>query len=324
LSKSKYRLNLDNRKRVAASQAFEFLIQGERALNQEEIASALAYYLQAAREIGPYRGMGLMSPGNTDFQYIDVEIFSRLSNLLAAIRTNQSPPFIQGKVFQAPSENISISVNYFSPQGKSIAINNLPLKAEAIMGDCTFDRLLPTNSQGITPLRIGRINTPGNVQIKILPDIATLAGFNEITMKQPIFSELNLPQITVRVEVHPVRVLIIAKEENMEEARSRSIIAGKVRQHLTGTGWSIVNEAMNADYIMYLNATTRPGVERQGIHTAFASGDVSLTDNFAMEEVFRRNVGQVNAGGPDFRVAGEQALERLAEKIIEELENWNQ
>ncbi|MFW5707899.1 MAG: LPP20 family lipoprotein [Bacteroidota bacterium] len=320
LSKTKYRLNHERQKKVVASRAFDMLIQGEQALNKEEVALALTFYLQAAKETGPYRGTGLPSPANSDFQYIDVEAFSRLSGLLSAIRLNVAPQVIQASLYRAPSEIITVKAAYYSPGGNSIAINKLPVRVQVIRGDCIFNSPLPTDSLGSTTLSIARINAPVDLQIKISPDIATLGGFTESTIKNPIFAQLNIPYALASAAVRPVRVLIIAKEENMQAIQDRSVVAGRIKQHLTARGWSIVNEAANADCIIYLNATTAAGTQHQDIHTAFASGNVSLTDNFTREEIFRANVGQVNAGGPNYKAAGEKALERLAEKIIKELE----
>lgn len=315
LNKARYHLLLDQRKRIATSQAYEFYMQGKIALAREEITQAMAHFLQAALEIGPYRGMGLRTPDGATNSYMDVEVFTQLNQLFSGIRINAHPPLLQAKLFQSPAETLTLKVNYYTDD-KTIPVQRLPLKLEVLQGRCEYNRLFPTNAQGETPLEILRIKSPGNVQVKITPDIQTLSGATDRLMG--IFSHLNIPERTINVQVDPVRVLIVSRESNMDQEQNRSLTANQLREFLTSAGWSITQEARTADYLLYIEASTRVGTERQGIHTAFAEGSIALTDNFSMEEIFRKNISPVNAGGPNFRVAGEQALERLAKEMIQE------
>lgn len=320
LSKARYRKLMDNRKQRAASQASEYLQQAERAMAREEISSALAFYLQAARATGPYRGMGLRAPGNDMNSYVDVTVFSGLSNLLSSISIQADPPVADGRLFLAMEEPVILSVNYHSPEGKTIPLYNLPVETTTQHGDCSFEPPLPTDNEGNTNLLITRINRPGNVQIKIFPDVSALTGFDQVDFEQPVFAGLILPAEIATIEVQPLRVVLVASEYNLSQPDRKMVVSGILTEHLMSAGWRLVRSARDADYQLHIISSTRAGTERQGIHTAFATGSIEISDINTMEIVFSKNIIEVNAGGSDYIVAGEKALERLAAKLTEELQ----
>ncbi len=320
LSKAHYRKQLDHRKQLATLQTSEYLQQAERALAQENISSALGYYLQAAREIAPYRGMGMRTPDSSKNNYIDVMVFSGLNNVLSSIRINAAPTQVSGKLFHAVAEPVILSASYLTPEGKTIPVYNLPIETTTERGDCSFEPPLPTNNGGNSTLIITRVNRPGNVQIKACPDLTVLTGFEQVDLEQSVFAGLNLPAGIATIEVKPLSVVIVASEYNLDQPDGRMMVTRTLTQHLMSAGWRLVRSAMDADYQIYINASTRAGTERQGIHTAFASGSIEISDINSMEVIFSKNIEEANAGGPDYTVAGEKALERLAEKFIEKLQ----
>ena len=321
LNKKQYHLWLDKRKQVASIQAFEYFTQAENALGRKEITPAIGFYLQALNEIAPYMGMGLRAPNGSPDSFLEVKLLMEISRLFSSIRINSLSPTLHSKVFQAPSGKIKLEVVFFDQDGSRIPVRNFPLSATILQGNCTFDKLFPTDSSGISPLKISRVNAPGNIQIAIRPDLSALMGASH--RQGPQFLEtLIVPEEIVSVLVDPVRVLIISSEFNMDVQQHRSITQSAMRQFLTGNGWSIVNEARLADYVMAIHARTRKGTQRQGIHTAFASGEIVLTDNVSQQELKSKVFPEVNAGGNSFEEAGIQALNRLAEEMSKKLEGW--
>ncbi|TVQ17626.1 MAG: hypothetical protein EA361_02195 [Bacteroidetes bacterium] len=320
LSKTSYRMMLDNRKGVAALQASKYREQAERALAREEIASALGYYLRAFREIAPYRGMALRDPDSRTNPHLDVTVYSGLSNILSSMRIHANPSVVIGKLFLGAEEPITLSVSFLAAEGDTIPVNNLPVRLTTQTGDCRFVPPLPTNNEGNTSLTITRVNSPSNVHLKVIPDLAALAGLEPVESEQSLFTGLNSPAAIATVELQPLRILIVASEYNLDQPDRRIVVTRTLSQQLMSAGWSLVSSAMDADYLLYINASTRAGTERQGIHTAFASGSIELSDVYSMDAIFSKNIAEVNAGGSDYTLAGEKALERLAEKLLEELQ----
>ena len=321
LHKNQYHLWLTNRKQVATLKASEYLAQAEHAINRKKITPAIGFYLQALGEIAPFLGMGLPASEGTMNTFLDVKILTNINLLFSSITISSSPSSLNAKVFQATPEKITLEVHFYLPDGSKIPVENLPLEAAVLQGSCTFDKPFPTDSSGLGLVKISHVHGPDNIQLVIKPDILALAGVSKEIAHQ-LTETISLPEKVISVVVDPVKVLIITRETNLDEHQQRPVTEGTLKQFLTSNGWSIVDEARLADYVIYVHAHSRQGSLRQGIYTAFAWGEISLVDNLTQEEIKRKTFSEINSGGSSYQLAGSHSLRRLAEEMTREFDAW--
>ncbi len=323
LSKAKHKEIFDRKKLIATTKAKDLFFQGKEAQEAGQIALALSFYLQAAKEVGSFQGIGLELNDGKSISYIDVDVFVQLKSLLSSIEIQSSPSFIQSKFFSTPDQPILITVSYFDEQGLRKPVNNLPLKVEQLQGRATHQNIHSTDEHGNTTLEVEQTLSTGDIQFNVLPDIGNLTGIIDESISTPIFSNLNIPNRFISIQVRQVIATIVSTETNLGETTSNSIAASKVKQYLTSAGWSITEDPSIANFVVQIKASTSKGVERAGVHTAIANGSIVLICAESMNQVLSRVTNDVNGGGLDFERAGNQALDRLGDALVQELKAIN-
>jgi hypothetical protein len=311
LSKTRYRLLLECKKQAAAKQATDWHAKGTEEWKRENITSALQYLLKANHIIKPYRGMEFSASDQ------DIQLQSDLRDLLSAIHINCEPSEIKAVSPGNPIGKTTIRVAYTSADGKQLPVKGMPLAVTLNQGKSIFSQIAPTDANGISILEINQVTGPEKVWLMVAPNLQAFLA-NSLTGEYNEFGHLPLPSQLVTIETGQTRVMVMAREYNLEKPVSPLMVAGQMKQYLTSYGWIMVNQAHMADYLITINATTSPGVERQGIHTAFAKGDFSVINNQTMEEILKKTFINISGGGLNYESAGEQALTNLGEKMVEE------
>ena len=197
LSKAKHKEIFDRKKLIATTKAKDLFFQGKEAQEAGQIALALSFYLQAAKEVGSFQGIGLELNDGKSISYIDVDVFVQLKSLLSSIEIQSSPSFIQSKFFSTPDQPILITVSYFDEQGLRKPVNNLPLKVEQLQGRATHQNIHSTDEHGNTTLEVEQTLSTGDIQFNVLPDIGNLTGIIDESISTPIFSNLNIDRKSV-------------------------------------------------------------------------------------------------------------------------------
>jgi len=311
LSKARHRMLLDSKKQAASAQAAEWHTRGRNEWGQGNITAAIQYLLTASQIIGTYKGMGLSASDAS----MDIKIRTDLRDILSAITIHCHPSEIQPVLPGTTVGKSTIQVQYTWPDGKQIPVNGMPLAVTPDQGNGTFSQPLPTDGGGISVLEIHQASGQEMNRWMVSPDLKALATHDNTEGRY----ELNqLPSCLVTLEAAQTRVMVMAREYNLDKPVSPLIVAGQLKQYLTSGGWMVVNEAHLADYLLTINAAASHGVERQGIHTAFARGDFAVINNQTMEEVVKKTFINISGGGLNYESAGQQALTNLGEKMVEE------
>lgn len=318
LSKAKHEEILERRLLHAARRVDRFYSEGRKAEMDGDVIQAISLYMQATSEIGDYWGYGLPKQGASGDEYIDLETYIRLKTLLNNVSIDADPRLVHAGFLEAPGQPVNLHATYVDPFGEKVALSGLPLKAELKQGKVSNLNLEITGKNGISRLFIQRAESIGLTEIEILADLQRIAGTSD-GFSHTVFAGLPKPSVTVTLQVLPVKVKIVADELNLGKKAARPVTAAIVSQALTEGGWVITNNLKEADFLININASSRIGTERMGIHTAFAEGQFSLMRTDSGEEIFSLTNSQVNAGSRDYETAGKLVLERLAEWFISEL-----
>lgn len=318
LAKAKYREILERRLAHAARRVDRFYTEGRKAELAGDVIQAVLFYLQAAREVGDYWGYGLPKPGGSAEAYIEIETYIRLRTLLNGICIDADPKLVYADFLEPANQPVNLNATYTETFGVTIALEGLPLKAEIRVGKAANLGIEPTGKNGISRLSIQRAERIGFTEIEILADLQRIAGTDE-AFSHAIFAGLPIPSATVTLQVLPVAILIKTEEFNIEKKVTRPVTTAIISQALTAGDWVITDNPGEADFVLNINASTRAGTERMGIHTAFAEGQFSLVRTSDGEEIISLSKSEVNAGGRDYETAGRLALERLAEWFISEV-----
>lgn len=315
LSVKEYSELLEKRKQSAVLQATAYLDFANKALSENHVSRALNNLLQAAYQIRHYRGLGLPFPGGEE-GFVDVEIYLKIQDILAGMHVNLNPSLIRTGLYQIPPDTIKVTLKYFGEDREQHVLNNIPLKASSPDPGNDSVHLDNTDSKGKSFFFIPRMQYVGRKHIEVSPDLLRLAGFGS-EEGGTLLTGIHVPSGRLFIHVEPPRVFLETNELNINKQLSHTVSDGRIRSYLAAGEWLITDDPNKADFLIRINASARKGVERQGVHTAFASGSVSMYRTKSNDEVFSMPLQQVNGAGTNFENAGIQALERLSEQVLE-------
>ncbi len=313
LSKEDYRILFETRKREAADRAWEYLQRGKMALKENQITPATRFLIQSATEIFPYRGMGVKTNTTEASQSLDIEIFAELQQVLdgltvSAVQNNLSPIPYHSKNYQT-----AIKVSYTKEDNNTLAVKDMPLQIEIEQGNAVIGNMMPTNNEGHSQFIIGEIINPNTIRATITINLQTGENQTQTTYPKSLRELFQFPEYYLNLQVEAPKAMIVANRAN--PLHQQDFITPVIKQKLTAQGWVLVYEARHADFIINLNYQTHDGVERQGIHTAFASGNISIINNSTSEEISRKTIEQTQGAGLSFEAARKQALEKLGDEL---------
>ncbi len=319
LSKELYQMLVEQRKMASVMLATQYQSLGKKAVLDEDIASAISYYFYAAKEIWPHRGF-MSSLASQSPLALDAQIISELRQILSSIIIRKQELTEINDPTANPNIKAAIGVFFPTSTGEKIPVKNIPLEMVVTSGFSRFSPLVPTNASGISFITASNNRTPIGSEIKVRPSLMALAGFENETPAGPeIIDFFQNPYSVIRIQSVPQRVAVIAREENLGGRRENSVVAGKLKEFLSVNNWRVLNDAAQADYLLYISVGTVQGIVREGIHTAFASGDVWMVDNSTQEEILRTNLQRISGAGLGFEDAGMDALAKFAGHAISSL-----
>ncbi len=318
LSVSGYAERLEARKHSAAIRSNRLFDSGMRALNDGNISDALTNLLQAAYLIKDFRGLGLLFPNGKD-GFLDLEIYLQIQSILSGMDIEIQPPLVKTMLFRNPLDIIEIIMIYQDPQQKKHFVSNMPLKVRPpqISGSRLY--VDKTNNKGKSLLLLPALRFEQRIQLEVVPNLPVLAGISNEEVRA-LLAGIIVPVGKLLVFAESPRVYLETEEKNMDILADRAISDKNIRSCLTAAEWIITDDPDRADIVINIHATTRKGIERQGIHTAFASGHVAIYKTGSNDVVFSMQLQEVNGAGVSFENAGNQALERLSEQLLQVFE----
>lgn len=277
--------------------------------------------MQAACEVANNWGFWLARPGGLPGDFIDTEIFLRLRTLLSQLSIIVDPPMVSARLFEAPDHPVRMAAVYMKNNEVHRTLNRLQLALEILSGKLEYLPMQPTGAEGESVLTIIRTLSAGSIRMSIYPDLKALCSCNEVCFSQPIFQVLPLPKSVLTIQVPAVLVAFQTEEVNMGIKQTNPTSSALLSQSLTQSGWKIVSSGQESDFIIRMNLVAKPGVERMGVHTAFSEGTLAMIHAHTGEEVLSVTNSQVSGGGRNYEAAGRQAIEKITEWFIEELQN---
>lgn len=315
LSVSDHAERLAEGKRIAAQRSHRFFESGMESIEQGRIIDALINLMQAALEIREFRGLGLPFPNNAE-GFLDVEVYMQIQNILSGMKLTIHPPMVQTRLFEPPRDTVEITLLYRDHQQEQHAVPNMPLKVNPSRVNGSSAYAYHTGKNGKSILLLPTLRFERRVQFEVVPNLPVLAGIDQKEDRE-LLAGIGMPTGSLLLIAEPPRVYIDTRESNLDRPVDRPVSESHIRSYLTAGDWLLTDDPERADFVIIIHAATRKGIARQGVHTAFASGNVAMRKTENNDEVFSRQLQEVNGAGTSFENAGNQALERLSEKVLQ-------
>ncbi len=315
LSVDRYANMLETGKRNAAQQAERYYDHAKQAFSDGNIALSLGYLMQAAYVIQNYRGLGLLF-SDAEAGFIDVDVYLFINEILSGMRLVAQPQTVQTKLFKNHPDTLQVSLSYTQGLKEPQPVKFVPLDIQYHSKKEIQVLTRETDKNGSALLLLPQIRSVGVSQVDIRIDLLQLGGISN-RQETTMLKGVNVPSALIPVLVEQPRVFFETDEVNIDSSVIPPVSDSKIRSYLTAGGWIVTDHPENAEFLVKIVARTRAGVHRQGIHTAFATGSMAIYKTDSYDKVFDQTLQQERGAGLDFKSAGNQALERLSEQILE-------
>lgn len=135
----------------------------------------------------------------------------------------------------------------------------------------------------------------------------------------PLVASLNVPKLTVPIDVDMPRVFMQALETNLGQAIGDAGASVAIKEELTSRGFRFVDSPMEADLLMKVNGATRQGGEANGFFTAYLDLSVSFKDRRTGETVYEGGKQGVKGIQLNYAKAGIEAYKKASQDLRGEI-----
>ncbi|GAB4169782.1 MAG: hypothetical protein Kow00108_03590 [Calditrichia bacterium] len=316
LHKAKYEAIRRAKIEKAMSLAVDFLTRGDQFKSQGKEADAIQFYFKGLEAIEKYATEALQTEYNGKEIYLANELIAKLQQSMAGIKFRPNNPELQIKQGNIPKQPILIDVVYESSMGNETPVPNFPVKSSFTAG--TLDTLVVSSTNGTASIKITSINNYKEAkQIKCTASLSKLFG-SDITspILKGVISTLTIPETTIYLRLLAATAFITGTEKNLGSPVSVLHIIPALKEAMVSEGFQFVDTPQKADFIIKIEANTVQGAQVSGLHTAFASVDVSVLDAKSYKELHREALHDIKGIQLDYRKAGLKALEQAGKDVV--------
>ncbi len=316
LSKEKYAQLRKAKIDKAISLSLDFYAKAEQKRMGNQITEALQLYVQAFNPIEPYLTEPLETIYNEQNIYLLNTIHASLQQVLSTISLKPVEPEIDATIGRGLDDPILFKSLYLQAP-----IANLPLFFSFIKGEGELIDSDKTGINSIAPCRISNILSADKMQvIKAQLAVDKLISQDEVNpIIQDIIKSLTIPSANVILNVSGPQVFIESAELNFGNPLEVNYIEPKLKEKLSGYGYSFVDMKSDADYVIMIDAQSRKGSTVYQMCSAFVDVTVSVMDMSTYEEIYKNTFSNVKGINTDMDKAGLAAFDNAAKQISSEI-----
>jgi hypothetical protein len=316
LSKEKYAQLRKAKIDKAISLSLDFFSKAEQKKMDNQITEALQLYMQSFNPIEPYLTEPLETTYNEQNIYLLNTIHASLQQVLSTISIKPVEPEINATIGRGLDDTILFKSLYLQAP-----IANLPLFFSFIKGEGELIDSDKTGMNGIAPCRISHILSADKMQvIKAELALDKLVSQDDVnTVIQDIMKSLTIPSANVILNVSGPQVFIESTELNFGNPLEVNYIEPKLKEKLSGFGYSFVDMKSDADYVIMIDAQSRKGSTVYQMCSAFVDVTVSVMDMSTYEEIYKNTFSNVKGINTDMDKAGLAAFDNASKQISAEI-----
>jgi hypothetical protein len=249
----------------------------------KNFSASLKKRIQAFGVLNPYLNEEIVfDPATSNGVKNVFELTNLIQNQLQAITVMQPQLVPVVKPYQpnyAPI-NFKVSMNGNTP------LNDFPFKLSSDDEFLKLEEQIATNSAGDLQVKINYVEPQFLMSsITLNPDIERLTandsvGKGSITILKQF---IQTPSLKVQVNIEPVSIFIISKESNFGHQLPTNMIEQFVQQKFSGSEIKIVDNAKSADYLIELDANTKPDVSDDVLEANYKLNLANLAINVSLK-----------------------------------------
>ena len=321
LSKARHDEIKREKKQNAMSAAADLYLKGKTAEDNGNLRVALDLMLRGLFELAAYWNEVNEFDVEGRRVFLDNEIFSHLREMMNHTELMVTPSNIVLDPSNGFEQDAMASLTL---DGKPIS--NALLEYRYRYGKYKRKNEVRTDPQGYAPIPIRNLAQVAqqnelNITLNLKDMVPTDLDKN---LMDPLIESLLIPEVTVPLSVELPVMTIISKETNLDGAEQLHWVSGALQESLTEEGFSFTSRKDQADYVLYVEASTKQGGTSQGFHVAYLDMKIIVKDSedHMVYQASRNGIKglQLNfesAGIEAFKKAAKQAKKDIFEEINE-------
>lgn len=319
LSKEKY-AEIKRRKMMAAVDRAENFYKQSLQLNSlTDYMQVLRLKIRSLAAVQDYLNENIEVNINGKNVSLISEVLTSIQKQLIQLKVESQTKQLSGKVGKPVST--PIKANAFDATTKT-ALAYVPLIFQSESGRVRGGAAVPTNESGDADLYILSILSRDPIQtVKIVPDIKSIMQVDSLNdILKNILTRMDVNSHLIRIQVTPLNIFLVAKEQNYSAQMSSTPIETLVRRTLNENGCLFVLTPEQADYTLTINANTEKAAAIWGnMQTANLDISVSLYDVNLKSSVYKDGISGIKGYHTTAEQAGMDAYKQGLEKFNKEV-----
>jgi len=199
---------------------------------------------------------------------------------------------------------------------------NLAMNLAQVEGILQTARSLEANNEKAKARRQLEAAKPLFAKVRYAQDLLTAIDVNATAADLQQQKTENLYSTLAQMQAQlaqGVYVYVESDERNFTELTT--VVENKLKAVLAAKGCSFVNSPLQADFQLYITATTRYYGEYYGVATCYADVQVNLVDTHKKKSVFKDEISQKGVAATK-ESAGKKALESVVPIVANKISSW--
>lgn len=312
LSAARHREFTEKRRDDAARLSAGLLANAIESREKGQVRQSIVQLVNSMEAIKNY----FDDPLPVEFKGTDIQLGNEIYNQLS-YTINQTEIFaLHPRIEIKTGESVSPDLLRFTVKNRDTGpVPDFPLIANYSERPVRNNRAR-TGRDGSAGFDLDAVRSSGPFEtFSVTADIeAILSEATTDPMIRRLISRFSLPGATVRFDIVKPVIRLITNEENMGEALVSGTLGESFRKNAAGGGYILGDEMSEADYIVRIEAVTRPGGESGTYKNAVLAGSISaeLPDGHI---IYHRELEGFRGTHFDLARAGEEAFRQAVRRM---------
>lgn len=294
LDKSEYAKRKAQKKQNIITKASQLIALSFDDEKKKNFSASLKKRIQAFGVLNPYLSEEIIfDPAQTNGVKNVFELTNLIQNQLQAISVELPLHTPVVKPYQPVYNPVSFKLNILN----AAPLNDFPFKLSNDEDYLKIEEQSTTNVNGQLQLKVNYVEPQFMMSnITINPDIERLTANDSVSKSSIAILKqfIQTPSLKVQINIEPVSLYIVSKENNYGKALQSNMIEQFVQQKFNSIEMKIVDDPKQADYLLDLNANTTPDISSEVLQKSYHLNLAQLNINLSLKnkkgEVIYKNV----------------------------------
>lgn len=323
LNRFDYEEYMEARRQKAIKAGFDFWYNGQVALQQGELPTAIDLFSKGLEAIQPAINQDLTCAYNGGNMNLGSALYTSLTGVFNGTAIATNPMTVNGTAFKGIFDPIAVGI-----YKNGTPLKNMRLKAEFVSGAGDLSTMAPTDETGVSALYIQNITSKqAQQQVRISVDTSAFNNFRS-GINAAIFKKILaiLPEATLTIYLEQTQInAYLEMGQNDIESLERN-----VKSILTNNYFNVVSSPAEADVIVKMDNSFKPGVKVPGelydFVECFGSVGIQVVNNRTAATLMNYSANDVRVLVPGEKsviqgksMVGRELMKRLQRELNKEL-----